>query len=155
MLISDLLGRLDKLIPRVKPGTQPTHRLSSDQAAPIASLKRLLVQLLGILTFDDNAAGDLVRECGGVHLILGLTEVDEMNPCKLAIGEHSERTLTLDLREHALLTVRNLMLNNPANQAIIGEMDPVGVLSETGEVLPVPEKMKRKKQPAATASDSL
>lgn len=36
------------------------------------------------------------------------------------------------------------MLNNPANQAIIKEMDPVGVLSETGELLPVPDKMKKK-----------
>jgi ataxin-10 len=36
------------------------------------------------------------------------------------------------------------MLKNPANQAIIGQMDPVGVLSDTGELLPVPEKMKRK-----------
>lgn len=48
------------------------------------------------------------------------------------------------LREHALFCVRNLMLNNPANQAIIKEMDPIGVLSETGELLPVPEKMKKK-----------
>jgi ataxin-10 len=36
------------------------------------------------------------------------------------------------------------MLGNPANQAIIDEMDPVGVLSETGELLPVPERMKRR-----------
>lgn len=36
------------------------------------------------------------------------------------------------------------MLNNSANQAIIKEMDPIGVLSETGELLPVPEKMKKK-----------
>ena len=48
-----------------------------------------------------------------------------------------------DLREHALFTIRNLMQNNPANQAVIAEMDPVGVLSDTGEVLPVPERMKR------------
>lgn len=47
------------------------------------------------------------------------------------------------LREHALFCVRNLMLNNPVNQAIIKEMDPIGVLSETGELLPVPEKMKK------------
>lgn len=35
------------------------------------------------------------------------------------------------------------MLGNPANQALIGQMDPVGVLSDSGEVLPVPERMKR------------
>lgn len=35
------------------------------------------------------------------------------------------------------------MLGNPANQALIGQMDPVGVLGENGELLPVPERMKR------------
>lgn len=54
----------------------------------------------------------------------------------------------LDLREHALFTVRNLMWNNPANQAVIAQMDPVGVVSETGEVLPLPEKMRRKRDAA-------
>ena len=49
----------------------------------------------------------------------------------------------LDLREHALFVVRNLMMNNPANQAIISEMDPVGAISETGELLPLPERMRR------------
>jgi len=48
-----------------------------------------------------------------------------------------------DLREHALFTIRNLMRNNPENQAVVKEMDPVGVVSETGEVLPLPEKMRR------------
>ena len=49
-----------------------------------------------------------------------------------------------DLREHALFTVRNLMQDNPENQAVIAQMDPVGVLSESGEVLPVPEKMRER-----------
>lgn len=38
------------------------------------------------------------------------------------------------------------MLDNPANQAIVTQMDPLGVVSETGEVLPLPEKMRRKRQ---------
>ncbi len=38
------------------------------------------------------------------------------------------------------------MLRNPANQAIIAEMDPVGVISETGELLPLPERMRRQQQ---------
>lgn len=57
------------------------------------------------------------------------------------------------LREHALFCVRNLMLNNPANQAIIKEMDPIGVLSETGELLPVPEKMKKKSTEATITEE--
>ena len=76
----DLLSALNKLIPRVKPGVET---LSPEQAAPVTLLKRLLVQLVAILTFDDTVTGDIVRECGGVQLILGLTEVDESNPCKM------------------------------------------------------------------------
>lgn len=57
------------------------------------------------------------------------------------------------LREHALFCVRNLMLNNLANQAIIKEMDPIGVLSETGELLPVPEKMKKKSTEATITEE--
>lgn len=57
------------------------------------------------------------------------------------------------LREHALFCVRNLMLNNPANQAIIKEMDPIGVLSETGELLPVSEKMKKKSTEATITEE--
>lgn len=60
----------------------------------------------------------------------------------LAIDANSQ-LICADLREHALFAVRNLMLNNPANQAIIREMDPVGVLSDTGELLPVPDRMRR------------
>ncbi len=37
--------------------------------------------MLGILTFEDTAVGDVVRDCGGVQVILGMTEVDERNPC--------------------------------------------------------------------------
>lgn len=45
------------------------------------------------------------------------------------------------------------MLNNLANQAIIKEMDPIGVLSETGELLPVPEKMKKKSTEATITEE--
>lgn len=38
------------------------------------------------------------------------------------------------------------MLRNPANQALIAEMDPVGVVSESGELLPLPERMRRQTQ---------
>lgn len=52
---------------------------------------------------------------------------------------------TIVLREHALFCVRNLLLNNAANQAVIAEMDPAGVVSETGELLPLPERMRRQR----------
>lgn len=35
------------------------------------------------------------------------------------------------------------MTGNPANQAIIAQMDPLGVVGEDGELLPLPEKMKK------------
>ena len=41
------------------------------------------------------------------------------------------------------------MLDNPANQDIISQMDPVGVVSDTGEVLPLPERMRRQRQRTA------
>ncbi|GFZ49470.1 hypothetical protein JCM24511_07590 [Saitozyma sp. JCM 24511] len=143
--IIESIRSLDDFAPRVNPRASANNGNSNgngngsmtpnrpvpppDQARPLAQLKRNLVQLLGILSFEDIAVGDQVREHGGIQLLLSLTEVDETNPY---------------LREHALFAVRNLMLGNPANQAIIGEMDPVGVLSETGELLPVPERMKRR-----------
>lgn len=113
---------------------------------PFSNLKRDLVRLLGVLTFNDTRVGDQVREYEGVQLVLSLTEIDEANPCeceRMIIADYSADQCAV-LREHALFCIRNLMLNNPANQAIIKEMDPVGVLSETGELLPVPDKMKKK-----------
>ncbi|WRT68341.1 uncharacterized protein IL334_005317 [Kwoniella shivajii] len=132
--IIDLLRSLDSFFPRINPRSQTsspsTATTIKDELKPFSQLKRNLVELLGILTFKDISVGNQVREYQGIQLILGMTEIDENNPY---------------LREHALLCVRNLMLDNPANQAIITRMDPIGVLSpENGELLPVPEKMKRK-----------
>ncbi|WWC71634.1 uncharacterized protein I206_105592 [Kwoniella pini CBS 10737] len=129
----DLLRSLDTFFPRINPRAKSTGASItsiSDELKPFSNLKRNLVQLLGILTFEDTLVGDQVREEEGIQLILGMTEIDENNPY---------------LREHALLCVRNLMLNNPSNQSIISQMNPVGVLSpDNGELLPVPEKMKKK-----------
>jgi hypothetical protein len=50
----------------------------------------------------------------------------------------------LVLREHALFLVRNIMKNNPENQAIVAQMNPVGLVrDDTGEILPLPEDMQR------------
>ncbi|WWC90768.1 uncharacterized protein L201_005705 [Kwoniella dendrophila CBS 6074] len=128
----DLLRSLDTFFPRINPRIQSTATITpiSEELKPFSNLKRNIVQLLGVLTFEDTSVGDQVREHEGIQLILSMTEIDENNPY---------------LREHALLCVRNLMLNNPSNQAIIQQMNPVGVLSpENGELLPVPEKMKKK-----------
>lgn len=49
------------------------------------------------------------------------------------------------IREYALLTVRNLMVNNPQNQAIIGEMDPIGIVGPDGELRELPARMGMKR----------
>jgi hypothetical protein len=44
------------------------------------------------------------------------------------------------IREHALLTIRNLMVNNPENQAVVGTMDPIGIVGPNGELMEMPKK---------------
>ncbi|WOO81287.1 Copper transport protein 86 [Vanrija pseudolonga] len=124
----ELLRATNTFLPRVKP-TRPEDAPEATQAQlPFANIKRDLVRLLAALAYGDTAFGDAVREAGGVELVLSLCETDERNPY---------------LREHALLAVRNLMTGNPANQAIIAQMDPLGVVGDNGELLPLPEKMKK------------
>lgn len=145
----DMLRALNDFFPRTNPrNPSPATAIMTVQPElkPFSNLKRDLVRLLGVLTFNDTRVGDQVREYEGVQLVLSLTEIDEANPCeceRMIIADYSADQCAV-LREHALFCIRNLMLNNPANQAIIKEMDPVGVLSETGELLPVPDKMKKK-----------
>ncbi|EIW67301.1 hypothetical protein M231_01611 [Tremella mesenterica] len=129
-LLIELLKQLETFLPRRKHSSQQTDttKLNEEQIRPITLLKRNLVRLVGILTFESIQTSDLVREYGGVHLLLSMTEVDELNPY---------------LREHALFAVRNLMFHNPQNQQIIQQMNPVGVLGPNGELLPVPGKLQR------------
>jgi len=124
-----LLGATHAFLPRVKPAAE-----APAEPLPFAGIKRDIVRLLSALCFDDIEVGNAVREAGGVELVLGMCEVDDRNPY---------------LREHALLCVRNLMMGNPANQAIIAEMDPVGIVGENGELLPLPERMKKAKKAKA------
>jgi ataxin-10 len=119
-----LLGATHTFLPRVKPTKD-----APDEPLPFANIKRDLVRLLAALAFDDVTVGDAVRAAGGVELVLSMCETDDRNPY---------------LREHALLCVRNLMLNNLANQEIVKQLDPVGVVGENGELLPLPEKLKQK-----------
>lgn len=138
-----VLGAGHAFLPRIKPGAfsldpsstatafPPTQTPADADAAalPFSNLKRDLVRLLGVLAYNDPELGDVVREAGGVPLVLAMTDTDERNAY---------------LREYALLAVRNLMAGNKGNQDILREMDPVGVVGESGEVLPLPEKVKAK-----------
>lgn len=40
--------------------------------------------------------------------------------------------LSLDLREHAIFTLRNLLENNPDNQAVVDGIKPTGKWDENG-----------------------
>ncbi|KAF9258921.1 hypothetical protein L218DRAFT_876002 [Marasmius fiardii PR-910] len=125
--IVELLRLLDKFLPRINFGrpveppsgtTQPSSSASSASSistAPGSSgfsyLKRDLVRLLGILSHGNKAVQDRVRRHGGIEVVMNLCVVDERNPY---------------LREHAIFALHNLLKGNPANQAVVEEIRPIG-----------------------------
>ncbi|KAG8975804.1 hypothetical protein FRC05_005014 [Tulasnella sp. 425] len=124
----DLLKELDLFLPRIilgkpaqdssRPFSARSHEAQSDPTG-FAYIKRDLVRLVGILCHDDKEVQDSIREREGIQVIMNLCVVDERNPY---------------LREHALFTLRNLLQNNPENQAVVDEFkttvewDPEGNL---------------------------
>jgi ataxin-10 len=152
---ADVLYALDKLIPRLKPYREPSKTSEAPdlpaeiikQLEPFAQLKRDLVRLIGTLAHRNKAVQDRVRARGGVEIVLSLCVVDDRSPCGWYIGgNHLVIKLTssspcTDIREHALFAVRNLMMGNPDNQAVIGEMSPIGVVGEDGLLKEMPERM--------------
>jgi spinocerebellar ataxia type 10 like protein len=109
-------------------------------------VKRDLVKLLGILCHDRKAIQDRIRLCGGIPIVLNLCTIDDRNPCKCLFGlcwfaccfcsgvadltlSHSTVSLHLrfgwadcenpDLREYAIIALRNLLHNSPENQAVV------------------------------------
>ncbi|CAK9782519.1 hypothetical protein CC85DRAFT_266465 [Cutaneotrichosporon oleaginosum] len=141
----NVLAATHDFLPRIKPGAATAADNVAAAAGQMsqreiehafANVKRDLVRLLAVLAFNDTAVGDQVRAAGGVQLVLGLCETDERNAY---------------LREHALFAVRNLMMGNPANQAIIAEMEPLGLVGEDGVLGPLPEKLKKSDEAAMKA----
>ncbi|KAH9967286.1 spinocerebellar ataxia type 10 protein domain-containing protein [Russula dissimulans] len=115
----ETLGLLDRFLPRVNvgkiksfspngkegvPGGFGGGRSESADAAGFPYLKRDLVRLLGILCHNCKAIQDRIRLCGGIPVVLNLCVIDDRNPY---------------LREHALFALRNLLHNNPENQAVV------------------------------------
>lgn len=45
------------------------------------------------------------------------------------------------------------MTGNPANQAIIGKMAPIGLVGEDGELKPLPQRIKESHEKAANAAN--
>ncbi|CAD6890726.1 unnamed protein product [Tilletia laevis] len=87
-----------------------------------AYLKRELVRFVGIVSFVEargasnaDKAGvrdvqDYVRAMGGLYVVLGLTQLDELNPY---------------IREHAVFAMRNLLAGNQASQDMIARLRKV------------------------------
>jgi ataxin-10 len=73
-------------MPRIRPS--PANPVSNEAPTErsLGGIKISLVRLLGVLSFEDTAVGDQVRERGGVELVLSMTEVDELNPCEHRIN---------------------------------------------------------------------
>ncbi len=160
------LRALEVFIPRVKPFRPPPKsteglpssiptlpNVASNPAfIPFATLKRDLVQLIGILVNDHQESQDRTRAVGGVELILSMCVTDEANPCEHQSSTGSACSLAdqflrrfSDIREHALFAVRNLMIGNQDNQARIAEMEPLGIVDENGELRELPERLGAKR----------
>lgn len=95
-------------------------------------MKRDLVRLLGTLAYGSRAVQDRVRAAKGIEVVLNLTVVDERNPCAFANSATTSKTdCGLDLREHAIFTLRNLLHENKENQAVVEELKPMGTWDGT------------------------
>ncbi|KAF9074916.1 spinocerebellar ataxia type 10 protein domain-containing protein [Rhodocollybia butyracea] len=116
----ETLCLLDKFLPRIN--------FESLENPGFNFLKRDLVRLLGILSNEDRAVQDRVRECGGVQTVMNLCVVDERNPY---------------LREHAIFTLRNLLKGNPENQALVEEIKPMGDWDDHGVLRDTPGAVRR------------
>jgi len=144
--LADLLRLVDRFLPRINFGKPISTVRSADTAlegqpqtepqppAPVIDhpgfnfLKRDLVRLLGILCHEDKAVQDRLRKCGGIEVVMNLCVIDERNPY---------------LREHAILALHNLLKNNPANQAVVEEIKPMGRWDEDGVLRDTPGSVRK------------
>lgn len=124
-------------------------------AQAFALVRRDLVRLLGILAAENRSVQERVRECGGIPVVMNLCVVDDYNPCEsgpssllvlaplrlsaVGRGARPGAGLTgfdvtpphfIDLREHAIFALRNLLHANAENQAVVDAIKPVGKWDE-------------------------
>lgn len=92
-----LLGALEAVLPRQKPFRSETEQKPSHSLQAFATLKRDVVQLLGLIAYHDKPSQDRIREAAGIHLILSLCVVDEYNPRECVCGTGSSQRLILTL----------------------------------------------------------
>ncbi|KAF5352890.1 hypothetical protein D9757_012091 [Collybiopsis confluens] len=136
----ELLRLLDRFLPRInfgKPvgGTGESADITQT-AAPAPGidnpgfnfLKRDLVRLLGILCNENRAVQDRLRKCGGIEVVMNLCAIDDRNPY---------------LREHAIFALHNLLKDNPANQAVVEEIKPMGKWDDNGILRDTPGAVRK------------
>ncbi|KAI8967820.1 spinocerebellar ataxia type 10 protein domain-containing protein [Mycotypha africana] len=110
-LMLDVLGQLESV--KLSPEQATAKEETKNPEIGFHYLKRECIRLLATLTFKDKKIQDEIREKGGIPLILNQLKIDDANPY---------------LREYATLALRNVMENNPKNQAIIAELRPEEVV---------------------------
>lgn len=76
------------------------------------------------------------------------------------LTRHLTPSIPPDLREYAILALRNLLANNPENQALIAELTPVGaaqnpVLGEIGLQAEVGENGRVRVRPAERREEGM
>lgn len=100
---------------------------------------RGIANVCGMLetTSDFKLVQDEVRRLGGIGLLLNQCIIDDANPCKLE-WERKVRVVVsnaayaeLDLKEYAILAIRNLTRNNAENQHLIQTMEAMDISDKT------------------------
>ncbi|KAJ1813932.1 Ataxin-10, partial [Coemansia sp. RSA 2675] len=113
-----LLGLLNKHLPQVSNAQERQHSLPTNEAdaGNVESVKRLfmfkcdLVRIIGNVGYKSTAAQDLIRELGGLALVLDHMKIDDNHPF---------------IREYAVVALKGLLHNNSASQDFVREMSVV------------------------------
>jgi len=83
--------------------------------SPVNGFKCNLVRLIGNLVYRNKTNQDEVRECNGIEIVLCCSPIDIRNPM---------------ITQWVVVATRNLLENNPENQAVIAQLDKKGVMDK-------------------------
>jgi ataxin-10 len=143
---TETLHNLDILVPRIQFGKavpsplakELRHEDDGPDPTSFPFIKRDLIRLLGTLSFRNKVIQDRIRRCGGIEVILNHSTVDEKNPCKSVYAALPSVEQTIDMREHAIFALRNLLEDNADNQEAVRGIRPLrdfdsnGILKDLG-----------------------
>ncbi|KAJ2473007.1 Ataxin-10 [Coemansia sp. RSA 2322] len=125
-VVISLLGLLNKHLPRIESAQarqnslQAANDTSSDADESIARLfmfKRDLIRIIGNVGHGNAAARDLVRELGGLSLVLDHMKIDDNHPF---------------IKEYAVVALKGLLCDNQASQDFVREMEAVQAAQNPG-----------------------